>query len=222
MCTSDTSKPNSFHTVSLGGLNDLQERAELRRREVRLPSLPLAHRAARHTEAQPNILDRQTGSLTQAPEKLAQHGDTSCFRSGTKLLRFLTGNKSEDADSGYAPSMTDIQSKLRARRENLGLTIRDLGERLGVVHSAVAKWENHTVDVPLTRIEPWAQALGLRVRMIVTPDDGQALQLSDDEMTDGQRALVRSVLDLLPAISDDEAEMLRLQMEGLAARRRKG
>jgi hypothetical protein len=150
MRTSKPSQPNRFHAIRLGGADDLQERPELRRREVRLPSLPLTDRAARHTEARPNILDRQTGSLTQAPEKLAQHGDTSCFRSGTKLLRFLTGNKSEDADSGYAPSMTDIQSKLRARRENLGLTIRDLGERLGVVHSAVAKWENRTVDVPLT------------------------------------------------------------------------
>ena len=49
-----------------------------------------------------------------------------------------------------------------------------------------------------------------------------APRIEEMDLSGEQLALMKSVLELLPMISDDEAAMLRGQMEGLAALRRKG
>jgi len=115
--------------------------------------------------------------------------------------------------------MTDVPTQLRLRRESLGLTLRDLAPKIGVGFSALSKWETGRVDVPWSSLQNWADELGVRLHVIAT--DSTVPRIEEMDLSEEQRSLLRSVLELLPQLNDDEAEMLRGQMEGLAARRRK-
>ena len=116
--------------------------------------------------------------------------------------------------------MADVPTQLRLRRESLGLTVRDLAPKIGVGFSALSKWETGRVDVPWSRLQEWAGELGVRLNVIAT--DSATPRIEEMDLSGEQLALMKSVLELLPMISDDEAAMLRGQMEGLAALRRKG
>ena len=48
--------------------------------------------------------------------------------------------------------MDSIPTRLRALRESKGITLRQLAERLGVGHSAIAKWETGVNDVGINLI----------------------------------------------------------------------
>ena len=54
-------------------------------------------------------------------------------------------------------------SELIHRRKTLGLTQRDLEERMGVSERLVAKWETYDRSPTAANLERWAAALGLRI-----------------------------------------------------------
>lgn len=55
-----------------------------------------------------------------------------------------------------------IGDRIKARRINLGWSQRDLAERMGYKnHSAVARAEAGTVDLPKSKVEQFAQVLGV-------------------------------------------------------------
>ena len=54
-------------------------------------------------------------------------------------------------------------SELVHRRQALGITQRDLEERMGVSERLVAKWETYQRSPTAANLDRWAAALGLRV-----------------------------------------------------------
>jgi transcriptional regulator with XRE-family HTH domain len=54
-------------------------------------------------------------------------------------------------------------SELVHRRQFLGITQRDLEERMGVSERLVAKWETYQRSPTAANLDRWAAALGLKV-----------------------------------------------------------
>lgn len=77
-----------------------------------------------------------------------------------------------------AGDVYEIAERLRNRRVALGLSQRDLAERLGTVQSAVSAWEAGVPGIRVNSLERWCAVLGLRVRMYA--DD------SLEEASDGE------------------------------------
>jgi transcriptional regulator with XRE-family HTH domain len=55
--------------------------------------------------------------------------------------------------------------ELIERREHLGMSQRDLEERLGVSERMVAKWESRRRNPTALNLDRWARALGLKVAL---------------------------------------------------------
>jgi transcriptional regulator with XRE-family HTH domain len=53
--------------------------------------------------------------------------------------------------------------ELIERREHLGISQRELEERLGVSARMVAKWESRMRSPTAANLDRWAQALGLKL-----------------------------------------------------------
>lgn len=65
----------------------------------------------------------------------------------------------------------DIGSALKARRLTLGLTQREVGERLGVVQPQIARWErNDYRTASLATVESVSRALGLELHPVPSGD----------------------------------------------------
>jgi transcriptional regulator with XRE-family HTH domain len=60
-------------------------------------------------------------------------------------------------------SIATVVEALAKRRKRLGLSQRDLAERMGVVQSTVAKLEGRTQEPTLSLLDRCSQALGLRL-----------------------------------------------------------
>lgn len=58
-----------------------------------------------------------------------------------------------------------LTTRLKARREALGLSQAAVAKLVGTSQSAICEWESRTVRGPrITSIERWSEALGLRLR----------------------------------------------------------
>lgn len=60
-----------------------------------------------------------------------------------------------------------IGDKLRIRRKELGLTMEEVGDRLGVQRSAVNKYEKNLVELKATQIKALAKILDVSVFYIL-------------------------------------------------------
>lgn len=62
--------------------------------------------------------------------------------------------------------------RIRYRRQQLGISVRDLAERLGVSHGAITKWENNqTKGIPDQHFAALAEILDCNVLWLVGMDD---------------------------------------------------
>lgn len=62
-------------------------------------------------------------------------------------------------------STNPIPAALRAERQRQGLTLQQLGERMGrASYQTVWQWENGT-DIRLSSLQEWASALGMKVTL---------------------------------------------------------
>lgn len=67
--------------------------------------------------------------------------------------------------------MREFGMKVRARRNELGLSQKDLAQRLGYInHSSVAKVEAGKVDLPVSKVQEFAEALGVSVKYLMGID----------------------------------------------------
>lgn len=84
--------------------------------------------------------------------------------------------------------MKDVIRALREEREQSRLTLRDVGERLGVSSQAVGAWERGTREPEWEDLVRWGRCLGLQISMTV-------VRISKDEPTD---RLARKLAELPP------------------------
>lgn len=69
-----------------------------------------------------------------------------------------------------APRLIDaFGDELERARQALGLSLRDAAERLGIKHPSLAQLEAGQANPTLDRIDRIAEALGLEVRITLTP-----------------------------------------------------
>ena len=113
--------------------------------------------------------------------------------------------------------MDSIPTRLRALRESKGITLRQLAERLGVGHSAIAKWETGVNDVGINPLRAWSEAFGMHFDVIAA--DHPLTSLQPDRLTPERSALLSTVIRDLDTLSEDEARMLRIQLDFLRSQR---
>lgn len=65
-----------------------------------------------------------------------------------------------------------IGEKIRFRRRALGITVRELADRVGVSHSALSKWENNqTKGIPDPQLRKLAEVLDCNILWLLDMDD---------------------------------------------------
>lgn len=112
--------------------------------------------------------------------------------------------------------MKEFGLKVRARRNELGLSQKDLADRLGYQNrSSVAKVETGMIDLPVSKVQEFAEALGVSVKYLMGIDSHadelaevydpfvQHLEMMKDKTT---AELYREFLDL--NLSPDELKAL--------------
>lgn len=67
----------------------------------------------------------------------------------------------------------ELAETVRTRREALGWTQAQLGERAGMTQSSVARFEGGGTEPTLPTLEKLAGALGLRLTVRMDPEPGQ-------------------------------------------------
>ena len=113
----------------------------------------------------------------------------------------------------------DIRASLRARRIALGISTRALAETLGVTYSVIPKWERALVEVPLYRLERWAEALGCRVDMRLVEADSTALAPpTAPPLSVAHVQLEQAFVEALPQMSEAEAATYCAVFRAVAAR----
>ncbi len=97
--------------------------------------------------------------------------------------------------------MADIIDMLVVARQEAGMTQRQLAEKLGVRNTTVGAWEKRQNDVPWSRLQEWARALGVEIDLVARdPRPG-----GEVTMTPAQRQALRALAELLPDLSDEAA-----------------
>lgn len=68
--------------------------------------------------------------------------------------------------------MEHIGDRIRARRKVLGLSQRDLADRMSYTsHSTIARIECGAIDPPLSKVREFSEVLGVSIRYLIGADD---------------------------------------------------
>ena len=79
--------------------------------------------------------------------------------------------------------MDRIGDRIRLRRNQLGMSVRELAQRVGVSHGALTKWENNqTKGVPDNHLKKLAKVLDCNILWLIGLDS--AITVTDDFETD--------------------------------------
>jgi transcriptional regulator with XRE-family HTH domain len=111
-------------------------------------------------------------------------------------------------------AMHDISKRLRARREEMGITAAQLATDLGVSQPTISRWEGDFANkMSIEAFQGWCQRLGLEAVVAVT--DGP--QITEEDLGPEQRALL-SLATRVSQLNDSNARMLRVLLETMLAR----
>lgn len=77
----------------------------------------------------------------------------------------MTGGGSQPA---MEPQMLELVTALRARRLMLGMTQREIAERLGCAQTLVSMWEKGRRGLSFNALTAWAEVLGGEVEVWLT------------------------------------------------------
>ena len=109
----------------------------------------------------------------------------------------------------------NIGQTIKDARVAKGLTQEELGNRVGVQKSAVAKWENgRVINIKRSTLHKIATVLDIKGSDLI--EDIAPLQekpVNDDGLTDNQRVLI----DFAKTLSDDQAGKVLQLMKSILA-----
>lgn len=117
---------------------------------------------------------------------------------------------------------TVVGKQIKARREELKLTQRDLAARMGYSnHSTIARIESGKIDLPQSRVAQFAEALGTTPRHLMgwdTPDPAKEQgALAAQVLTDPNLlSMVQGYLSL----SESDQYAVRLMVTSLADKKK--
>ena len=108
--------------------------------------------------------------------------------------------------------MHDISKRLRARREEMGITAARLAADLRVSQPTISRWEgDYANKMSIEAFEGWCARLGLQAVIAVTEGPQIPADLGPE-----QRALL-ALMTHVPQLSDANARMLRVLLETMVA-----
>lgn len=97
--------------------------------------------------------------------------------------------------------MARIGYKIKARREYLGMSQKELAEKMGYKsHTTIAKIENGTNDVVQTNVVKFAEVLNTTIAYLMGWEEEEN---TTEELSDGEKM----ILELFRAIPDDKKQM---------------
>lgn len=110
----------------------------------------------------------------------------------------------------------NIGQKIKLRRQELRLTLEELGNRVGVGASTVRKWEtNYIKDMKSDKVQKVAEALGVTPAYLMGWDKSQSVSVEQIHTNNGligqANAPVYINSDNTPVeLSKEEAEIIRI------------
>ena len=113
----------------------------------------------------------------------------------------------------------NIGQKIKSRRQELGLTLEELGLRVGVGASTVRKWEtNYIKDMKSDKVQKLAEALGVTPAYLMGWDESQHVSVERVHTNNGLIGLANAPVyingDNTPVqLSKEEAEIIRIYKE---------
>lgn len=97
--------------------------------------------------------------------------------------------------------MARIGYKIKARREYLGMSQKELAEKMGYKsHTTIAKIENGTNDVVQTNVVKFAEVLNTTIAYLMGWEEEEN---TTEELSDGEKM----ILKLFRAVPDDKKQM---------------
>jgi transcriptional regulator with XRE-family HTH domain len=147
-----------------------------------------------------------------------------------KPEEFGEGKMVEENKKKPNPIDTHVGSRIRLRRNMLGMSQEKLGENLGITFQQIQKYEKGTNRVGASRLQAIASILGVPVAFFFEDAPGQeqagrgfsedastsfavefcstteGLQLNRAFVRIGDAKVRRKIIDLVKALSDDGAE----------------
>jgi transcriptional regulator with XRE-family HTH domain len=83
--------------------------------------------------------------------------------------------------------MSDVGRKIKMMRQNAGLTLRELGERTGVSHASISRYEKGVSEPPWNVVHKIADGLGVHVSQLSAevsppPSSGEYVRSPEDAM----------------------------------------
>lgn len=106
-----------------------------------------------------------------------------------------------------------IGERIKARRQELGLSQRDLAKRMGYTdHTTITRVESGKVDLPMSRVAKFAEALRVSPSYIMGwEDEDKKNPATTDGMSENRMKLMR----FLETVPEDKAEMLLKVMKSI-------
>lgn len=89
---------------------------------------------------------------------------------------------------------------IREWRQARGLSQVELGERLGVDHRTIGRWENHQSMPSLDRQRKLAEALGIKPLQLLAHPDSVSVDAMIEGLSPDQR---RRIVDMVRLMLDD-------------------
>ncbi len=116
-------------------------------------------------------------------------------------------------------SKNNIGQIIKSRRQELGLTLEELGSKVGVGASTVRKWEtNYIKDMRSDKLQKVAEALGVTPAFLMGWDENQQVKVDQVHTNNGLIGQANAPIyinsDNTPVqLSKEEAEIIRIYKE---------
>lgn len=106
-----------------------------------------------------------------------------------------------------------VGEKIKARRQELGLTQRDLAKRMGYTdHTTITRVEAGKVDLPMSRISQFADALRVSPSYLMGwEDEDKKNPVTEDGMSENRRKAMR----IVAKVPEDKVEFFLKLMEAV-------
>ena len=102
-----------------------------------------------------------------------------------------------------------IGDKIRIRRKELGMTMEEVGEKMGVQRSAVNKYEKNMVELKASQVKDLAKILDVSVFYLLDDDREDEEDRLVIAYRNAERPIRRAALQML----EDSAGIVRYQHE---------
>lgn len=108
--------------------------------------------------------------------------------------------------------MITIGEKIKERRKELGLSLRDLSDRMGYAnHSTIARIESGAVDLPQSKVIKFAEVLDTTVPYLMDWEDPKEKSVEDDGLSEN----IKQLIEFVKSVPEDKADLILRVMRSI-------